>query len=293
MGNVSKLQNPHQRRRLAVIGSPIRHSRSPILHQTAYRIVGLPWEYDAIDVLPGELGTFLHQLDASWRGLSLTMPHKKAIRPFLTTIDPVARVTGSTNTVLMSDGEMHGFNTDVEGIRRALTDQGCVSPQVVHILGSGATAASAIAAAASMGAETAIVRARNSDSAAIFSDMGVQLGLQVTIASLSTPIENVVPVQTTKWPDIVISTLPGGTVFEHGYEDQQIRQSMLLDVAYDPWPSNLAKHWMAAGGAVLSGLPMLVYQALIQMRIFVNSDPHIPLVGEAEIRAALFRAVNE
>src|SRR5438128_2367522 len=102
--------------RAAVLGSPIGHSLSPVLHRAAYAALGLDWTYDAFEVTPEELPAYLDGLDLTWGGLSLTMPLKQAVLPLLHHRAPLVEGTGSANTVVLRDGERFGHNTDVEGI---------------------------------------------------------------------------------------------------------------------------------------------------------------------------------
>ena len=107
--------------RLAVLGSPIAHSKSPALHRSAYRVLGLDWQYEAIEVTPADLENFIRSRGPEWRGLSLTMPLKRDVMPLLDCADPEAALTGGANTVLLQDNEgglsLRGFNTDVFGGR--------------------------------------------------------------------------------------------------------------------------------------------------------------------------------
>ncbi|MEO7016805.1 MAG: shikimate dehydrogenase, partial [Leifsonia sp.] len=124
-------------RKLAVLGSPIGHSKSPALHRAAYRALGLDWEYDTADVTEETLADFLAGLGPEWRGLSLTMPLKQSVIPLLAEADHLAEQTGGANTVLLDDGVVRGFNTDVSGIVWALEAAGLESARFVHILGGG------------------------------------------------------------------------------------------------------------------------------------------------------------
>ncbi|MEO7147868.1 MAG: shikimate dehydrogenase, partial [Terrimesophilobacter sp.] len=148
-------------RRLAVLGDPIAHSKSPELHRAAYTALGLEWRYDAVRVGSGELPDFLASTDETWVGLSLTMPLKREILPLLSTTDSVAEVVGAANTVLFSGGQLAGFNTDVFGITAALREAGIPQLGRVRILGSGATAASVLAAVAEVGADDVAVSVRS------------------------------------------------------------------------------------------------------------------------------------
>lgn len=277
---------PANRRSLAVLGSPIAHSKSPALQKAAYGVLGLDWSYEPVDVSEEALPGFLAELGPEWRGVSLTMPLKKAVLPLLTEVDRVAEQTGAANTVLLDGESVRGFNTDVAGIVRALAGAGVTSAHHVHILGGGATAASALVAAAELGAERVDVHVRDLTRSVWLEPLAHELGLMVRLRSLAQADRSL------DIPQLVISTLPGGTRPEVVYTDSTRRRAVLLDVAYDPWPSALATAWGAVGGTVVSGLAMLVHQALLQVRIFVSGDPLEPLADEDAVLAAMLDAVG-
>jgi shikimate dehydrogenase len=146
-------------RRLAVLGSPIDHSLSPLLHAAAYKVLELPWTYEAIDVTGDRLAEFLRSRDRRWRGLSLTMPLKRDVIPMLDSLDSVASLTRAVNTVLFDGDKRRGYNTDVAGLIAAFRRHQVENLDSVVILGGGATAASALVAAAELGAKSARVMA--------------------------------------------------------------------------------------------------------------------------------------
>lgn len=271
---------------LAVLGSPIAHSQSPALQKAAYDVLGLDWSYEPVEVTEETLAGFIDGLGAEWRGLSLTMPLKKAVLPLLTEIDRVAEQTGAANTVLLDGEDVRGFNTDVAGIVRALAGAGVTSAHYVHILGGGATAASALVAAAELGAERVDVHVRDLTRSVWLEPLAHELGLMVRLRSLPQADRSL------DVPDLVISTLPGGARPDVLYTDSTRRRAVLLDVAYEPWPSALATAWGSVGGSVVSGLSMLVHQALLQVRIFVSGDPLEPLDDEDAVLAAMLAAVG-
>jgi shikimate dehydrogenase len=286
--------------RLAVLGSPISHSQSPALHTAAYRVLGLDWTYEARDVGATELVGFIASLDSSWRGLSLTMPLKQAVLPLVSDLDRVAALTNAANTVLFRGGSagtdagrsLSGFNTDVAGLVRALAEVRVTGVTHATILGAGATASSALAAAAELGAEGVEVVLRTRAKAAHLVELGRTLGLVVTVAGFDS-------LGADRPSELVFSTLPGGTdlanVIPGGTVDVPEavrRRAILFDVSYAPWPSALARSWMDAGGQVLSGLAMLLHQALVQVRIFVSGDPFEPLPREDEVLEAMRAAVT-
>jgi shikimate dehydrogenase len=273
-------------RKLAVLGSPIDHSKSPDLHRAAYKALGLNWEYDAVEVTEDALAGFVDGLGPEWRGLSLTMPLKQSVIPLLAEVDRLGEQTGVANTVLLDDGALRGFNTDVSGIVWALEAAGLESARFVHILGGGATAASALVAAAELGADRVDVYVRSLENSVWLEPLAHELGLMIRIRPLGQADRSL------DIPDLVISTLPGGVTTDALYTDSTRRRSVLLDVSYDPWPSVLASAWQAVDGRVVSGLAMLAHQALLQVRIFVSGDPLEPLEDEDAVLAAMLEAVG-
>lgn len=274
-------------RRLAVLGSPISHSKSPQLHAAAYRVLGLPWSYSAVEVIEGSLGAFLNTCDSSWRGLSLTMPLKREVLPMLASRSRLVETVGAANTVLFDDGlAMHGFNTDVAGIVAAFADHGVSALERVQILGGGATAASVLAAAAQLGATQATVMARDPERASAWEQLAARLGIELTIRRLGIADRSLIV------PSAVISTLPGSV--EHGlvFPEAVRQQAALLDVAYEPWPSSLAAAWAAVGGTVVSGLEMLLHQAIEQVRIFISGQEGGVLPDEHQVVQAMRESVG-
>lgn len=272
-------------RRLAVLGSPIAHSKSPLLHRAAYAQLGLDWSYEAIEVEGAGLPALLGGLDERWRGLSLTMPLKQDVLPLVDELDRTARLTGAANTVLLDDdARRRGFNTDVGGLVRALREAGCTRVGRAGLIGAGATAASALVAVHELGATGVDVFARTPGRAAQLVELGAQLGVEVrplALEALGHAADS----------DLVVSTLPGGTALDHEASVALRTGALLFDVAYDPWPSKLAESWRAAGGAVADGLGMLLHQALLQVRVFVAGDPATALPGEDDVLAAMRASV--
>ena len=270
--------------RLAVLGSPIAHSKSPAIHRAAYAQLGLDWRYDAVDVAAQRLPDFIESCGRQWRGLSLTMPLKRDILPLLHRRDPLVDVVGGANTALFTDDGLAGFNTDVYGITRSLRDAGIGQLDEVLILGAGATAASALVACAQLGATRATVLARTPARASELVGLGSRVGVAVTARRLKTQEIHA------DTPQLVLSTLPAGADLLR-FQRSTRERAALLDVAYDPWPSPLAQAWSAVGGTVISGLDMLIHQAVAQVRVFVHANPATPLPDEPAVLAAMRAAV--
>ncbi|MEJ1921189.1 shikimate dehydrogenase [Microbacterium sp. KHB019] len=262
--------------RFAVWGDPIEHSKSPQLHEAAYRALGLDWQYDRRQVAAAGFGDALAGLDDTWRGLSLTMPLKEQGYLAAVTRDRHAELTGAVNTLLLGDAST-GFNTDVGGIIDALAEQGITRPRSVRILGAGATAASALVAASEIGGADIDIRARRPERSAPLVELGSRLGIRVTANTFDAPATPV---------DLTIATLPSGTVLDESVsEELATHGGALFDVAYAPWPSALGAVWTAA--PVISGLGMLLHQALRQVRVFLHGDPAVELPEEQRVLAAM------
>ncbi|GMA27611.1 shikimate dehydrogenase family protein [Arenivirga flava] len=214
--------------RLAVLGSPIRHSLSPALHSAAYDVLGLDWSYGVAEVGTGGLPGFLEGLDGDWRGLSLTMPLKQEVLPLLDTRSDLVGLTGAANTVRLDGGTVRGWNTDVAGITEAFRHHDVRSLLTVDVLGAGATALSAVAAAGVLGARDIEIAVRNPARAADAVAMGERLGIAMRLRGLDEA--------PTRTPDAVVSTLPNGVETALRYTPDQQRDAVLFDVAYHPGP---------------------------------------------------------
>jgi shikimate dehydrogenase len=270
--------------RLAVLGSPIAHSLSPELHKAAYRVLGLDWSYEAVEVTRDRLADFVASRDDTWRGLSLTMPLKVEILPLLVDISELARESGSANTVLFAPEGLRGFNTDVFGLVQGFSRHGRTELGAVLILGGGATAASALVAAARLGAHTVFVGVRSPERASALHGVASAQGVDLQLRQLDNLL------QIDERLDAVISTLPNGAALEVALDPDAVTQATLFDVAYSPWPTPLAASW--TGVSVIGGLEMLVLQALAQVRIFVLGDPELKLDHDDEVLAAMLAAVD-
>lgn len=266
-----------------VLGSPISHSQSPTLHRAAYRALGLDWGYDALEVKSGELESFFATRPSHLRGASLTMPLKREVFPFLDEFDEVSRVVGAVNTVLLDDTTARGFNTDVYGAERMIRESFGDHARRALIIGAGATAGSVMAALVHCGVRDFAVAARSPTRAHEVVELGDRLGVGVTVDRLDADPGS---------PDLVVSTLPGDVDLSMDFSDRFRAGVPLIDIAYDPWPTTVARHWQDAGGKVLSnGLSMLLYQALAQVRIFVGGDPESELPSEHDVLAAMRTAL--
>ena len=250
----------------AVAGSPIAHSLSPALHRAAYAALGLSgWSYRAIECDEAGLPALLDACGPGWAGLSLTMPLKRAVLPLLDRIDPVAVATGGANTVVFTGGARHGYNTDVAGLVTAITEAGFGSPPgEVLILGGGATACSALAAARDLGLNAVTVAVRDPGRTEGLLAAAARLGMRAGVVSFGKLSDY--------RPALVISTLPAGAAdFCAGWlRDVGHAPEAVFDVVYHPWPTALGRAARAAGAVTIGGFEMLLHQAARQVELMTG-----------------------
>ena len=250
----------------SVVGSPIDHSKSPLIHEAAYRTLGLDWTYSKNLVSSVELNSFLAHCD--YDGISVTMPLKEEALALAVVASETSVLAGAANTLLRTAEGWSAFNTDIFGITQALNN---VVGEKVLLLGSGATARNAIIAIQQINPNASIsVKARN---VAVAEQLGVEvLSGVVDCAEFET----------------TISTLPGGVDVDSWLTGKPT--GTLLDVAYAPWPSALAERWNYSGGNVVSGLEMLIWQAIAQIRLFLNGNEAMELENEVGLAQIMRQA---
>jgi shikimate dehydrogenase len=275
-------------RRAAVLGKPIAHSLSPAIHNAGYAAAGLAgWSYMAIECAEAELADVVAALGPEWAGLSLTMPLKEVALAVAGEVSPVAAAVGAANTLVRrQDGSWYADNTDVAGMVAVLRAAGVRPGAAVTVLGAGGTARAALAAAARLGASGVTVVARRP---AAIDELGpVAAGLGVPLAGA--PWDSAVELLDR---DVVISTVPRGVAdplvragrFGAGPEPRFGRATVVFDALYDPWPTPLAATAQAVGCRIVSGLDLLLAQALGQFEQFTG----VPAPVDA-MRAALHAA---
>ncbi|WP_431960601.1 shikimate dehydrogenase [Actinacidiphila sp. bgisy160] len=276
-------------KRAAVLGSPIAHSLSPVLHRAAYAELGLTdWAYDRFEVDEAALPGFLAGLaelpgGGRWAGLSLTMPLKRAVIPLLDEVSDTASAVEAVNTVVFAeDGRRLGDNTDIPGMVAALRERGVGRVGSAAVLGAGATASSALAALAQICDGTVTAYVRSDTRAAQMRQWGERLGVAVRTAAWKDAAEALSA-------PLVISTTPAGTADALAAAVPE-RAGTLFDVLYDPWPTALASAWATRGGAVVGGLDLLVHQAVLQVELMTGRKPAPLAAMRAAGEAALHRS---
>jgi shikimate dehydrogenase len=269
-----------------VLGSPIAHSLSPVLHQAAYDALGLTdWSYRAIECTEAELDATLTALDAEGlAGVSLTMPLKRAVMPMLASSDNASMTAGVANTVLFgaTPGNWVGANTDVRGMTAVLRSAETLAARdgTAWVLGAGATAASALVALAQFGFRRAAVVARRPETTGELVRMADRFGITLSVRPW-------VEIAAAATAPLVISTTPAGATDELAATLPPV-SGLLFDVVYASWPTVLAAAWKAAGGQVIGGLELLVEQAAEQVRLMTDLTPPV-----AQMRRAGYAALGD
>lgn len=276
-------------RRCGVLGDPIAHSLSPVLHRAGYAALGLDWEYDAHRVPSGGLGTFVADLDDSWRGLSLTMPLKREALELVDTLTDRARSAGAANTLIFDRAAgrptVRGDNTDIPGAVAALAERGVSSIDSAAILGGGATATSVGLALVDCGARemTLVVRdaARARETVdAISAHRGAPRVRVVELGEVSLADAAV---------GVLVSTIPAAAQ-DASLVDLWADVPTVFEAVYDPWPTPLADAALADGRRLVSGLDLLVHQAAVQFELFTDVSVPVEVLREAGERALVQRS---
>ncbi len=245
-----------------MVGKPVAHSLSPVLHTAAYEALGLTgWTYSRLEASESELPALVASLDESWAGLSVTMPGKRAALELAASATARAVAVGAANTLVRAGSGWTADCTDVDGVVGALRAVGFTSGDRGVVLGGGGTACAALAGLAELGLSSATVVVRDPERAGDALRCGTAVGLNVSVvpwASVSFPglaSDADVLVNTTP-PEAITSGVPA-----------LARVGCVLDVIYHPWPTPLAE---AVDGRVATGLDMLLHQAFGQVEQFTG-----------------------
>ena len=244
----------------AVIGSPITHSLSPVLHKAAFDFLGLKGTYSAIEVTSGTLREFVDSQGSDFDYLSLTMPLKEEVLTLEVEVDELTRRIQSGNTLINRDGAWSLTSTDGSGLVAALAQAGLKKFESVLILGAGGTAR-AVAGALDPITENMHVLGRSSVRQEALESAVVHTNFEYHRWSLEVDFGNY---------DLVVNTTPAGAADLLATSVQPGISATLFDVIYKPWPTELAQRWSDCGGSVVNGLELLLYQGLDQLEIVLG-----------------------
>jgi shikimate-5-dehydrogenase len=260
---------PTEARRAGVLGSPVTHSLSPVLHLAAYQALGLPdWTYERIECDAETLPSLVSSLGPEWTGLSVTMPGKHAALSFASKATERAVAVGAANTLVRLDsGVWHADCTDVDGVVGALRAAGGYQPAAGAaglVLGAGGTASAALAGLRELGVSRVTV---------VLRDPARADGIMACAKRLELPLSVVA------WAEadfaalasgvaVLVSTTPSSAI--DGILDALAQAECVLDVIYHPWPTPLATAVLDRGGRIATGLDMLLHQAFAQVEQFTG-----------------------
>lgn len=252
----------------AVIGYPVKHSLSPVMHEAGFKTAGIKASYSVFPVRPDELVQGIEYLkNNGYNGWNVTYPYKEAILPFLNQLSPHASFIGAVNTVKAENGLLMGFNTDGEGFVYSLTSKGYdFTSKNIVLLGAGGAAKSIAAALAVLNTKILILN-RTESKARFLSDLVHTLGGTASWGSLKSG-------EWLKHVDLLIQTTPVGMKGENYPLDlKQINTSALVvDLIYYPACTAFLSQASALGCRTMNGLEMLLGQGILAWKIWLGCD---------------------
>lgn len=265
--------------RAAVLGQPIAHSLSPVLHNAGYRALGLAdWEYSRRETTAGELAEVVDGAADSYAGFSVTMPGKFAALRHATEATVRAREIGSANTLVRIPGGWRADNTDCDGIAGALAelvDGDLANTRHALVIGGGGTARPALWTLAAAGVDKLTVLNR-SDRTEELKPLATRHGAEFAMIDFSANLSDI-----THSVDLIVSTVPADVVAGH---ERALGHAPVFDVIYDPWPTPLAIQAGANGHRTVGGHVMLAHQAYGQFEQFT---------GQKAPREQMWQALQE
>lgn len=261
----------------AVLGAPVSHSLSPVLHEAAYRELGHPdWKYSKIECPAADLPRIVKDAPGCVRGFSVTMPGKEAALQFADKVSKRAELVGSANTLVRCKGGWYADCTDIDGAEAAIRESGWTNGPVL-LLGAGGTARPYLAALKNLNATTVFVASRSRERAEKTLQLAATLGIDSEWVPL---LEADVLSKYVERVGLLVSTLPADAAA--AYADVLQHVPRFVDVTYSPWPTTLAHSVASNGGVVVGGSVMLLHQAVTQVELFT---------GE-KVSTSVFRAME-
>lgn len=272
--------------RLGIFGWPVAHSKSPQMHESAARALGIALQYQRFEVAPDELAAAIQrECDAGIDGYNLTVPHKEAVLPLVDEVTPAARAIGAVNTVVREDGRYIGHNTDAPGLVRSLEEAGVqVDGARVVVLGAGgATRAAVVGLCGAGAAEIAVLSRRPEQSEALRNSLAASIECNLEAAPLSeaswyfetaTLIVQATSATLESNPDAVdfaaslpIDALPAGAT--------------VVDMVYKPLETTVLTRARHRGLTTVDGLGMLLHQGAIAFEMWTGCEAPLDVMRSA------------
>lgn len=269
-------------RACGLLGNPVEHSLSPAMHNAAFKYLKLDYIYTAFRVQQQSLGSALGAVSAlNMAGVNITVPHKEAALQFMDYVDPGARLCGAVNTVVNSNGKLHGYNTDGQGFLLSLGELGFdPAGKSILLLGAGG-AARGVAAALALAGASEIMLSNRTTSRAEDLVSGLSRALSRTKFSLLGWYgENPGPKEYSPWQEalgraaLVVNTTPlglGPDAQHPPFPHELINPGHLVaDLIYNPPATEFLRRAQARGARVLNGTGMLLYQGVLAFELFTG-----------------------
>lgn len=264
--------------RLDVVGDPIDHSKSPLIHETVLSSLEMPYEYRKVRIEKGHLPEYLAEVSKiGILGFNLTMPHKQDILPYLDFVDDEARIFNSVNTVCVKNGKLCGYNTDGHGFVYAMAKAGhCAKGKNIVILGAGGVVSTI---AFKMGLEQAkkvtILNRTLSAAEKIAKSVTEEKSIGKTQFVCKTLVFDNIAASLTDCDILVNCTPLGMEGIPHDFEDLSFlnvlkKGALVYDLVYNPFETTLLKRAKSLGFDTLNGFGMLIYQGLLADEIFLE-----------------------
>ena len=269
----------------AIIGDPVEHSLSPVMHNAAFKELGLNLVYVAFTVTTRELkDAVLGARSLGLRGLNVTMPHKNAVMAFLDETDSIAQSIGAVNTVLNNNGRLIGYNTDGNGAMIALQENGVYPEEKKMLLLGAGGAAKAIAYQAAQDVEELVILNRTAEKAKKLAEvLRKEFDKKVKGGTLSSEVLK----QELPTTDILVNATSAGMhpdVDSSPVPSDLLRSDLcVMDIIYNPLDTKLLKDAKAAGAKVVSGIEMLIYQGAVAFEIWTNCPAPVEVMRKAAL----------
>ena len=278
------MQITGQTKIVGIIGHPIKHSRSPQMHNAAFAALGLDYVYLPFHVLPDNLGAAIEGFKAiNAVGINVTIPHKQSVIPCLDSISREAQLIGAVNTLVFEDGEIIGENTDAPGFLQAMQEAGYEVPQggSALVIGAGGSARAIVVALSLAGVRSIFIANRTvSRAVALAADLSEKTGMSCLGIGLDDPkLPNAVGTS-----QLIINTTSASMDVSHPLlirPEWLAPQSIVYDIVYTPPETRLLQVAAERGCHTIGGLGMLVHQGAIAFEKWTGVNPPVEAMRQA------------
>ena len=275
------LRHRHAHNFVGVLGWPLEHTLSPVIHSAAFRQLSLDWIYLSWPVEPEDLADAISGLRALGAlGANVTMPHKESVMGYLDEMSGDARTVGAVNTIQRIGRRFIGHNTDVDGFRHFLEGDAGIDASGMRtlVLGAGGAARAVVRALDGLGVSEVAVAARDVEK-------GTRL-VELASRSRGSAMPWATAATTAGEYDLVVNATPVGTGAGDPLPDVEWRTGQIVvDLVYDPPSTALVERARAAGAHAWGGIGMLVHQAAASFQIWTGQDPPLETMSAAALHA--------